>query len=113
MYSVLCPLHNTFFFFFTKGLLSSFYITFSQFDDFVEWHKSTLGHSKWDYRIARKFCGVKFSQKLIWLSFRDFIFMDSDPIAIINGVNVVSRIKIFVGRDKSAKNLKNLTRETF
>ena len=39
--------------------------------------------------------------------------MDSDPIAIINGVNVVSRIKIFVGRDKSEKNVKILTRETF
>ena len=38
------------------------------------------------YRIARKFHGVKFSWKLIRLSFRDFIFGDSNPIAIINDV---------------------------
>ena len=44
----------------------------------------------WGYRIARKFRGVKFSRKLLRLSFRDFIFMDSDLIAIINDV---SRIK--------------------
>ena len=47
------------------------------------------------YRIARKFRGVKFSRKLIRLSFRDFIFADSDPIPIINDVNIVSRFKIF------------------
>ena len=29
-----------------------------------------------NYRIARKFCGVKFSRKLIRRSFRDFIFAD-------------------------------------
>ena len=46
------------------------------------------------YRIARKFHGIKFSRKLILLSFRDFIFMDSNPIAIINDVNIVSQIKI-------------------
>ena len=65
------------------------------------------------YCIARKFRGVKFSQKLICLSFRDFIFADSDPI---NDVNIVSRIKIFAGRDKSAKNAKTvkiLPREIF
>ena len=39
---------------------------------------------KYMYRIARKFCGVEFSRKLIQLSFRDFIFTGSDPIAIIN-----------------------------
>ena len=49
------------------------------------------------YCIARKFHGVKFSQKLIRLSFRDFIFADSSPIAIINDVNIVSQIKIFTG----------------
>ena len=38
------------------------------------------------YRIARKFRGVKFSRKLIRLSFRDFIFTDSNPIANINDV---------------------------
>ena len=38
------------------------------------------------YRIARKFHGIKFSRKVIQLSFRDFIFTDSDPIAIINDV---------------------------
>ena len=65
------------------------------------------------YRIARKFRGVKFLRKLIRLSFRDFFFTDSDPIAIISDVNIVSRIKIFVDRDKSAKNTKILTRETF
>ena len=65
------------------------------------------------YSIARKFCGIKFSPKLIQLSFCDFIFMDSDPVAIISDVNIVSRIKISVGRDKSAKNMKILTRETF
>ena len=62
------------------------------------------------YRIARKFRGVKFSQKLIRLTFHDFIFADSDPIPIIN---IVSRIKIFAGRDKSAKTMKILPRETF
>ena len=65
------------------------------------------------YRIARKFRGVKFSWKLIRLSFRDFIFMDSDPIVIINDVNIVSRIKIFTGGDKSAKTAKILTHEAF
>ena len=55
------------------------------------------------YRIARKFRRVKFSWKLIRLSFCNFIFTDSNPIAIINDVNIVSRIKIFVGRDKSVK----------
>ena len=39
-----------------------------------------------NYRIARKFRGVKFSWKLIRLSFHDFIFADSNPIAIINDV---------------------------
>ena len=65
------------------------------------------------YRIARKFRGVKFSRKLIRLSFRNFIFADSDPIAIINDVNIVSWIKIFAGGDKSAKTVKILTHETF
>ena len=65
------------------------------------------------YRIARKFCGIKFLRKLIRLSFRDFIFADSDPIAITNDVNIVSWIKIFAGGDKSAKTMKILTRETF
>ena len=41
------------------------------------------------YRIARKFCRIKFLRKLIRLSFLDFIFVDSDPIAIINDVNIV------------------------
>ena len=63
-----------------------------------------------EYRIARKFHGVKFSRKLIQLSFCDSIFADSIPIAIINDVNIVSRIKIFMGRDKS---MKILSRETF
>ena len=39
--------------------------------------------------------------------------MDSDPIAIINDINIVSRIKIFMGRDKSVKTVKILSRETF
>ena len=43
-----------------------------------------LGHCRLVHRIARKFRGVKFLWKLIQLSFRDFIFTDSDPIAIIN-----------------------------
>ena len=65
------------------------------------------------YRIARKFRGVKFSWKLIRLS---FLFTDSDPIAIINDVNIITRIKIFVGRDKSTKTTKTakiLSHETF
>ena len=45
--------------------------------------------------------------------FSQFIFTNSDPIAIINDVNIVSRIEIFMGRDKSAKNTKILPRETF
>ena len=62
------------------------------------------------YRIARKFHRVKFSRKLIRLSFHDFIFMDSDPISIIiNDVNIVSRIKIW---DNSAKTTKILPCET-
>ena len=65
------------------------------------------------YRIARKFRRVKFSQKLIRLSFRNFICTDSDPIAIVNDINMVSRIKIFAGRDKSAKTAKILPHETF
>ena len=52
-------------------------------------------------------------RKLIRLSFRDFIFADSSPIAIINDVNIVLRIKIFVGRVKSTKTTKILPRETF
>ena len=52
-------------------------------------------------------------RKLIRLSFRNFIFTDSNPIAIINDVNIVSQIKIFAGRDKSAKTTKILSRETF
>ena len=64
------------------------------------------------YRIARKFHGVKFSWKLIWQSFCNFIFKDSDPIAIINDINTVSQIKIFVGRDKFTKTVKILTRKT-
>ena len=60
-------------------------------------------------RITRKFRGVNFSRKLIRLSFRDYIFTDSDPIAIINDVNIVSRIKIFAGGDKSVKTAKILT----
>ena len=61
------------------------------------------------YRIARKFHGVKFSRKLIRLSFRNFIFADSGPIAIINDVhvNIVSQIKNFAGRDKSLKTEKS------
>ena len=62
------------------------------------------------YHIARKFREVKFSQKLIRLSFRDFIFMDSD---LINDVNIVSWIKMFAGRDKSAKTTKILPHKTF
>ena len=65
------------------------------------------------YRIARKFRGVKFSRKLTRLSFRDFIFADSGPIIIINDVNILLQIKIFAGRDKSAKTTKILSRETF
>ena len=63
-----------------------------------------------DYRTARKFSEVKFSRKLIPLSFCDFIFMDSGPIAIINDINIVSQIKIFAGRNKSAKTAKILLR---
>ena len=51
--------------------------------------------------------------ELIRLSFHDFIFTDSDPIAIINDVNIVSRIKIFTGREKTMKTTKILPRETF
>ena len=58
----------------------------------------------------RKFHRVKFSWKLIRLSFHDFVFTDSDPIVIINDVKIVLRIKIFAGRDKSVK---ILPRETF
>ena len=47
------------------------------------------------------------------LSFSDFIFTDSDPIAIINDVNIVLQIKIFVDGDKSVKTTKILTCETF
>ena len=65
------------------------------------------------YCIARKFREVKFLWKLIRLTFCDFIFTDSDPVAIINNVNIVSWIKIFAGRDKSAKTVKILSRETF
>ena len=65
------------------------------------------------YHIARKFRGVKFLRKLIRLSFHDFIFTDSDPIAIINDVNIVLWIKIFTGGDKSMKTVKILPRETF
>ena len=36
--------------------------------------------------MTMKFRGVEFSRKLIRLSSRDFIFTDSDPIAIINNV---------------------------
>ena len=44
----------------------------------------------------------------------DIIFTDSNPtIAIINDVNIVSQIKIFASRDKSAKTSKILPRETF
>ena len=39
--------------------------------------------------------------------------MDSDPITTINDINIVSRIKIFAGRDKPAKTAKILPRETF
>ena len=46
------------------------------------------------YCIARKFRRVKFSRKLIRQSFRNFIFTDSDPIATINDINIVSRIPI-------------------
>ena len=61
----------------------------------------------------RKFCGVKFSRKLSQLSFRDFIFTDSDPIPLINDVNIVSQIKIFAGRDKSTKTAKILLPRNF
>ena len=63
---------------------------------------STLVHN----HIARKFCGVKFSRKLIRLSFLDFIFTNSDPITIINDVNIILQIEIFAGGDKSAKSAK-------
>ena len=36
---------------------------------------------------------VKFLRKLIQLSFHNFICTNSDPVAIINDVNIVSRIK--------------------
>ena len=62
-----------------------------------------------DYRIARKFRGVKFSRKLIRLSFNNLIFADSDPIAIISDVNIVLQIKIFASRDKFAKTAKILS----
>ena len=65
------------------------------------------------YHIARKFRRVKFSWKLIRLSFCNFIFTDSNPIAIINDVNIVLWTKIFVGGDKSAKTAKILPRKTF
>ena len=39
--------------------------------------------------------------------------MDFYPIAIVNDVNIVSRIKIFMGGDKSAKTTKILLRKTF
>ena len=66
-----------------------------------------------DYRIARKFRGIKIFAELIRPSFRDFIFMDSDPITTINNVNIVSWIKFFAGKDKSTKTAKILSRETF
>ena len=53
------------------------------------------------YHIARKLRGVKFLRNLIRLSFCDFIFADSNPITIINDVNIVSQIKIFVGGENS------------
>ena len=70
------------------------------------------------YQIARKFRGVKSSRKLIRLSFRDFIFTDSDPIAIINDANIVSRIKIFTdqnfhGREQIRENRENCTPQNF
>ena len=65
------------------------------------------------YCITRNFRGTKLSQKLIPLSSRNFTVMDSDPIAIINHVNIVSQIKNFAGGDKSAKTVKILSRETF
>ena len=65
------------------------------------------------YRIARKFRGVKFSLKLIRLSFCNFIFVDSDPVPIINDVNIVSRIKVFADKDISTKTAKILSHETF
>ena len=71
-----------------------------------------MSSSKHINHIARKFRGVKFLQKLIRLSFCDYIFTDSDPIAIINDVNIVSRIKIFMGGNKSTKTAKILLRET-
>ena len=82
---------------------------------------TNVAHDNFQYKlvpiqcdhIARKFCRITFLRKLIRLSFRNFIFTDSDPIAIINDVNIVSWIKIFVGRDKSAKTAKILPRETF
>ena len=63
-----------------------------------------------EYCIARKFRGVKF---FIRLSFCNFIFADSGPIAIINDVNIVSWIKIFAAEDKSAKTAKILLHEPF
>ena len=65
------------------------------------------------YRIARNFHKVKFPWKLIRLSFHDFIFVDSNLIAIINDVDIVSWIKICVGKDKSVQTAKILSRETF
>ena len=65
------------------------------------------------YRIARKFHGIKFSWKLIRLSFRNFIFMDSDPIAIINDINTVLRIKIFHGRGQIRENHENFNLQNF
>ena len=72
-------------------------------------HTHLLSH----YRITRKFRRVKFLRKLIRLSFLDFIFVDSSPIAIIGDANIVLRIKIVAGSDKSAKTAKILPRETF
>ena len=67
-------------------------------------HSGKLRHGTCGfYTTARKFRGIKFSQKLTRL---DYIFADSGPIAIINDVNILSQIKIFAGRDKSAKTTK-------
>ena len=72
-----------------------------------------LSNQGLEYRVAGKFHGVKLLRKLIQLSFRDFIFMDSDPTTIIDDVNIVSRIKIFMDGDKSVKTAKILPSETF
>ena len=65
------------------------------------------------YCTARKVSRDKIFVETHSTSFYDFIFTNSDPIAIINDVNIVSWIKIFAGRDKSTKTTKILPHKTF